>query len=210
LVKTDPTKLSASYEKHWNCLQEIGHLYFYEVRDHFNATRSAESFLFLTRTCVNGLIRFNSAGDFNNSLHHTRPGIHPDKLAVIINDWSKRVQMTDFAHGDFMDTTSSARAGDMVYLDPPYMGNKGRYQKQAFDFERLWALLLDFNQRDVSWVLSIDGSSGTRDYSGGLARVEELSKFTARVSAGNSPFPTLLNARQDQVSESIYANFDPH
>jgi DNA adenine methylase len=209
LVKSDPDALSAAYAQHWQRLQCEGYEYFYEVRDHFNATRSAESFLFLTRTCVNGLIRFNSAGDFNNSLHHTRPGIHPTRLDAIIRAWSYRLQETTFSAGDYVEAIAPARANDMVYLDPPYMGNRGRYQKQTFDFNRLWNLLEDLNGRGVFWVLSIDGSSGERDYTSELAAVRDLSVFQARVSAGNSPFPRLLNSRQDLVSESVLANFEP-
>ena len=40
--------------------------------------------MFLSRTCVNGLIRFNDKGEFNNSLHYSRKGINPDTLETII------------------------------------------------------------------------------------------------------------------------------
>ena len=208
MIQTAPRDLASSYESNWKKLQERGHTHYYEVRDHFNKTRSPESFLFLTRTCVNGLIRFNTSGDFNNSLHHTRPGIEPSKLREIITEWSGRVAKTRFENSDYIRSTSKASSGDMVYLDPPYMGNKGRYQKQSFDFARFQEYLENLNSRDINWVLSLDGSSGDRDYSSGLGGIKELSKSVTFVEAGNSAFPKLLNGRTDKVSESIFTNFD--
>jgi DNA adenine methylase len=114
LIQSDPESLAAQYSIHWNNLQENGHTYYYEVRDHFNTTRSPESFLFLTRTCVNGLIRFNTAGDFNNSLHHTRPGIAPDRLGRILKQWSELVSDTVFLNADYEQATSKAVSGDLV------------------------------------------------------------------------------------------------
>jgi DNA adenine methylase len=208
MIQTQPETLAASYDDNWNKLQRIGHTHYNAVRDHFNATRSPESFLFLTRTCVNGLIRFNSSGDFNNSLHHTRPGIEPAKLTRILEEWSQRISNTKFVNSDYVKTTAKAASGDMVYLDPPYMGNKGRYQKQSFDFNRFEEYLDSLNTKGVKWVLSLDGTSGERDYTKGLGGIQALSKSVTRVAAGNSAFPKLLNGRTDEVSESIFTNFD--
>jgi DNA adenine methylase len=208
LIQTDPQFLATSYSKNWRILQNSGHTHYNKVRAHFNETRSPDSFLFLTRTCVNGLIRFNANGDFNNSLHHTRPGIDPAKLQLILHEWSRRIAGTKFTNSDYIETSERAQAGDLVYLDPPYMGNKGRYQKQNFDFQRFALYLEDLNARGVKWVLSLDGTSGSRDYSGGLGDIQALSKSRIQVAAGNSAFPKLLNGRTDEVSESIFTNFN--
>lgn len=208
LIQNDPERLARTYAKHWKELQKKGHNYYYLVRDHFNKTRSPESLLFLTRTCVNGLIRFNSDGNFNNSLHHTRPGIAPEKLRRILIEWSVRVSETEFLNQDYVEATSGAKSGDIVYLDPPYMANKGRYQKAGFDFERFWFFLEDLNKRGINWILSLDGTSGERDYSSGLKRALDLSKTNTIVKSGNSAFPKLLNRRNDEVTESLFTNFE--
>jgi DNA adenine methylase len=210
LIQSEPSALAASYKKNWDLLKKNGHTHFYRVRNDFNQSRSPESFLFLTRTCVNGLIRFNSNGDFNNSLHHTRPGIDPATLEVILSEWSFRISGTKFQNSDYIETSKRAKKNDLVYLDPPYMGNKGRYQKQNFDFDRFGDYLHDLNSRGVFWVLSLDGTSGARDYTSGLASIRSLSKSSLTVAAGNSAFPKLLNGRTDAVSESVFMNFDFH
>jgi DNA adenine methylase len=91
---------------------------------------------------VNGLIRFNASGEFNNSLHHTRKGIEPDRLGKIIRDWSEKIQNTEFYAQDYRKTTERATSGDFVYLDPPYFHTKGRYYG-TIDFEQFLSFLED-------------------------------------------------------------------
>jgi DNA adenine methylase len=206
-IKTRPDFLSSEYETMWNQLQIQGHESYYQIRAIFNERKTPEHFLFLTRTCVNGLIRFNSSGDFNNSLHHSRPGIHPDRLALILKEWSARISQTTFINCDYSETLSRCKKNDIVYLDPPYINNKGRYSKAIFDFERLWQTLEKLNSRSVNWILSIDGTSGTRDYSANLDAPRALASSEMKVAAGNSPFPKLQKSRTDEVTESIFMNF---
>nr|AGS51564.1 DNA adenine methylase [uncultured bacterium contig00004] len=71
-IKTKPQKVSAEYKKRWERLQKEGYEVFYEIRDNFNASRNEHDFLFLTRTCVNGLIRYNSKGEFNSRRFYSR------------------------------------------------------------------------------------------------------------------------------------------
>ena len=99
-IKEHPEELAEAYRTRWKRLQDEGHLVYYEIRDNFNTNRAPEDLLFLSRTCVNGLIRFNANGDFNNSLHHTRPGIDPDSLKKIILDWSEHIQGVEFLAED--------------------------------------------------------------------------------------------------------------
>lgn len=57
-VKTFPERLASEYRYMWEALQEDNDFY-YRVRDRFNEYQEPWDFLFLTRTCMNGLIRFN-------------------------------------------------------------------------------------------------------------------------------------------------------
>ena len=52
-------------EEHGKKLQEGGEEYYYEMRDKFNKTLDPLYFLFLNRSCFNGMIRFNSKNEFN-------------------------------------------------------------------------------------------------------------------------------------------------
>ena len=49
-------------------LLKRGKAYYYEVRERFNAYGAPLDFLFLNRTCFNGIVRFNREGKFNTPL----------------------------------------------------------------------------------------------------------------------------------------------
>lgn len=206
-LKHSPGTVAAGYEERWNELQKIGHTAFYDIRSRFNDSRHPLDLLFLSRTCVNGLIRFNARGDFNNSLHHTRPGISPQRLRRVILEWSAWLQDVTFAVADYRETLSVARPGDFVFLDPPYTATKGRYHKTRFDLEAFFSELERLNAIGVRWMLTFDGSAGARTYSHALPR--GLYDHTFAIATGHSPFPRLQNARVDAVSESVFLNFEP-
>ena len=206
-VKSAPAELADGYEVRWTELQRTGHTAFYRVRDRFNASRDPIDLLFLSRTCVNGLIRFNARGDFNNSLHHTRPGIAPQRLRRIILDWSRWVQDVSFVAADYRDTLATAAQGDLAFLDPPYAANKGRYRKASFDLEAFFSELERLNSIGVNWMLTFDGKAGDRAYAQLVPR--ELYRHAFAIETGNSPFPRLQDARVDAVTESVFLNFEP-
>ena len=204
LIKSDPQTVKEDYRKKWNSLQNIGHTYFYKIRDNFNKTQSPLDFLFLTRTCVNGLIRYNKKGEFNNSLHHTRKGIHPDQLSKIIDQWSEIIKSHDFFDSSYEITTKSAKAGDLVYLDPPYFNTGTRYFG-AIDFEKFLKYLEDLNERGVKYVLSYDGKRGDKSFVVELPK--KLYKRHIMLHSGNSAFNKVQGGKVEKVYESLYLNY---
>lgn len=204
MIKNNPKELSASYRKNWTRLQSEGYEVFYEIRGHFNKHKDPESLMFLSRTCVNGLIRFNKNGDFNNSLHHTRPGIKPDSLEGIITDWSEKVASTTFVCADYRETTSTAKKGDFIYLDPPYFNTKGRYYG-GIDYDEFFKYLEQLNQRGIKFALSFDGQRGEKEYESPIP--EDLFKRKELLPSGNSAFRKLQDKEKEAVFESLYLNF---
>lgn len=203
-IKDSPQCLAKSYRVNWNRLQNEGHEVFYEIRDYFNKHQDPESLLFLSRTCVNGLIRFNKSGEFNNSLHHTRPGIHPDRLDLIISDWSNRIQGATFTNSDYRETAANAERGDFVYLDPPYFNTKGRYYG-GIDFGEFTQFLESLNAKGVHYALSYDGVRGDTDYTAPLPK--ELYRHKIMIPSGNSSFKKLQDKKNELVYESLYLNY---
>ncbi len=203
-IRDNPAKLGDEYLFRWTRLQEEGYTAYYEIRDDFNREKSPYDLLFLSRTCVNGLIRFNDKGEFNNSLHYSRPGIHPDSLRHIIMDWSMRIQGTEFLAQDYEVTTDSAQPGDIIYLDPPYFHTKGRYSGKI-DYERFLAYLDRLNSRGVKYILSFDGIRGNENYTVDLP--EELYKRHELLPSGNSTFRKVIDKETEKVLESLYLNY---
>lgn len=203
-IRDNPSALAEGYRTRWTRLQEEGYTAYYEIRDDFNRGRSPYDLMFLSRTCVNGLIRFNDKGEFNNSLHYSRKGINPDTLEKIIADWSEHIHNTEFIADDYTVTTSSAKAGDIVYLDPPYFHTKGRYFG-TIDFERFLEYLEDLNRRGIKYLLSFDGKRGEEDYTVDLPK--ELYKRHEFIPSGNSTFKKVIDKETEKVLESLYLNY---
>lgn len=206
-IHDEPAMTAGEYEVRWSRLQHEGHTAYYAIRDSFNVTRNPHDLLFLTRTCVNGLVRFNSNGEFNNSLHHTRPGIAPTRLRRIIYQWSDATQDVQFVAADYRETLSTVAANDLVFLDPPYAGTRGRYMPDEFDFDEFCKELQRLNTVGAKWVLTLDGTAGDRTYPAIVP--PGLYKVRLGLLTGNSPFTKLMKMGIDPVVESVYMNFEP-
>jgi len=204
-IRSNPDQVAHEYQLRWERLQKEGHSVFYEVRDNFNKTKNEFDFLFLTRTCVNGLIRYNTNGEFNNSMHKNRPGINPLKFRDIILKWSYFIKDVEFYNQDYRKTLSDASKNDFVFLDPPYGGTKDRYTKTEFDLEQFYSELERLNSKGAKWILTFDGAAGKREYDYQLPK--ELYKHKTEIKTGNSPFTKSMKTSIDAVYESVYFNF---
>lgn len=203
-INQNPKDLADAYRVRWQRLQLEGYEVYYEIRDNFNRNNNAQDLLFLSRTCVNGLIRFNANGKFNNSLHHTRPGIAPDRLEKIIMDWNEHVKGVDFIAKDYRETTASAQKGDLIYLDPPYFHTKGRYYG-TIEFNEFLDYLQELNKREIKYILSFDGKRGDDDFTVSLP--SDLYKRHELLPSGNSSFKKVMDKENLQVYESLYLNW---
>ena len=208
LIKTDPDYLLKIYTKYWHRLNEEGnpdaYKTFYEIRDDYNAQYKPEDLFFLSRTCVNGLIRFNKQGEFNNSLHYTRKGINPKNLTNILSYWSKKIQNTEFLHLDYRDTVGLLRKNGVVYLDPPYFHTKGMYYG-AIDMEDFLNYLEILNKKGVHYLLSFDGRTSLKDYTFDMP--DGLYKRHQYIYTGQSTFKKVIDKKENKVYESIYMNY---
>ena len=206
-IKENPEVVASEYERRWRNLQEEGFEVYYRVRDSFNSTRNCYDFLFLTRTCVNGMIRYNDKGEFNNSFHLSRPGIHPDSLKTILFQWKEIIQKIEFLNVDYRECLEKARMGDFVFLDPPYGGTKSRYTQTEFVLDDFYKELDRLNSLGVKWMLTFDGKAGDRTYS--FAPPSEVYKYQYSINTGNSAFSRLMDRKKDVIHESVYLNFEP-
>lgn len=207
LIKNEPELVAFEYEKRWNRLHTEGHAVYYEIRDSFNATKNEFDFLFLTRTCASGLIRYNTNGEFNNSIHKNRPGIHPKTFREVVIKWSYFLKGVTFQNTDYRTTLADANSHDFIFLDPPYGGTKDRYTKTEFNVNDFYAELERLNSVGATWILTFDGTAGNRDY--GFELPTELYKHRIAIKTGNSPFTKLMKTTVDAVMESVYFNFKP-
>ncbi len=78
----------------------------------------AARFIFLNKTCFNGMYRVNKKGGFNVPYgKYTNPNIVDEENLKKI---SKVLQSVEIKHQDYKKTVENAKKGDFIYFDPPY------------------------------------------------------------------------------------------
>ncbi len=102
-------------------------LYYYQQRELFNRRPNNEKFdeveeaalfLYINRTCYNGLYRENQNGEFNASV-----GSYDDPNWVqeeLLRKASRVLDGTTIRVGDYSYIVEKAQKNDFVYFDPPY------------------------------------------------------------------------------------------
>lgn len=113
-------------------LRKIGEDYFYTVRERFNRRPNSLDFLFLNRSCFNGVMRFNRQGRFNVPFCRKSDRFAQSYVTKIVNQIGRMAEVISthdwtFAVADFRATLANTAPGDLVYADPPYAGRHADY-----------------------------------------------------------------------------------
>jgi DNA adenine methylase len=136
---------------------------YYELRDHFNskaAHRTAALFIFLNRTCWNGLYRTNRDGAFNVPYGAPKTLLVIPTLEELLNASAALVQAEIRATG-WQYTVGQAQPGDFVFFDPPYYSDvvreDSKYGRRQFglrEHERLAQTLQTLSRRGIAFILT--------------------------------------------------------
>ncbi|EGL54486.1 modification methylase EcoRV [Methylophaga aminisulfidivorans MP] len=218
LVRDNPEELVNDYSVKWQHLNEelltIDHTklnstrtipeYYYSIRKKFNESPNALDLNFLMRTCVNGIVRFNDKGEFNNSFHLSRKGMQPERFSSIVHAWNPLLNGVSFTNTDYKECLAQATKGDFVYLDPPYAATKSRYAS-LLEPEELFSELEQLSIRGVNWALSYDGKRGDTDLTQDLPK--ELYTKHLYLNSGNSAVKKVLSGPIENVQEALYINY---
>lgn len=201
----DPDEVARGYEELWLRQLSGPQEAFNTARATFNQSQDPVLLLYLLARCVKAAIRFNAAGEFNQSPDHRRLGTRPSTMkSHLVRAAALLGDDTEVTSGDFRDTLARTRPGDFVYFDPPYQGVSGsrdtRYY-QALDVSCLITELGTLNDKGVPFALSYDGSCGDRRYGSDLPASLGLVHLT--VVVGRSSQATLAG-RKDVTVESLY------
>lgn len=135
-------RLLKSMEKEYLSLNESKRKeYYLTIRDKFNGKELDETgntalFIFLNKTCYNGLYRVNKKGEFNVSFgKYDTPKIC-DKETILLD--SKLLERVVVVRADFERILEYAKPYSLFYLDPPYKpvnktSNFTSFSKEGFD-----------------------------------------------------------------------------
>jgi DNA adenine methylase len=127
-------------------------------------------FLYLNRNCFNGIYRTNTSGDFNVPMGR-EPGAYFSKADLLL--CSSLLKRAKLIAGDFERTLQHVRAGDFVYLDPPYAVKSRRVFREygptlfdTADVGRMTASLTRIVQAGADFLVSYADCKESR----GIAR----------------------------------------
>ncbi len=134
VIQADPEALIALLERHKEAHGEAD--YYYKVRDRYNAGRddpedrpaSVARFIYLNKTCYNGLYRVNSRGGFNVPKgRYANPAIYSRENLLAVSEALKNATLhtRDFEAID-------PKPGDFIYCDPPYDNTFDSYAAGGF------------------------------------------------------------------------------
>lgn len=106
--------------------------HYYTVRERFNSDKNPLDFLFLSRSCFNGMTRFNKKGGFNVPFCRKPNRFAPSLVTKITNQISNVSHIIasgnyEFKHQEFRETLSEVAQTDLIYCDPPYIGRHVDY-----------------------------------------------------------------------------------
>jgi len=119
-------------EKEGAKLLHCGEDHYYRIRERFNETHDPHDFLFLNRSCFNGLVRFNKKGNFNTPFCRKPERFRQAYITKICNQVERAYDSMagkswEFVHANWTDTIIKAQREDFVYCDPPYAGRYTDY-----------------------------------------------------------------------------------
>jgi DNA adenine methylase len=100
--------------------------YYKQVRQRFNDKPNSFDFIFLNRSCFNGMMRFNSKGKFNVPFCKKPNRFAKSYITKITNqvkNISDLIKLNNYSFlcCDFADLISKANKNDIIYCDPPYI-----------------------------------------------------------------------------------------
>jgi DNA adenine methylase len=189
-------------------------LYYYQKRELYNTrklniTEHSALFIFINRTCFNGLYRVNSKNMYNVPMGGYRKPTICDKENILTV--SKALQKVEILCGDFEQTLNYANKNSLFYFDPPYKplsqtSSFNSYAKDEFnDNEQI--RLRDFcNNLDIlnhTWILSnsdVKGKDANDNFFDELYANYNIQRVDARRSISANP------EKRGELSELLITN----
>jgi len=174
----------------------------------------AARFIFLNKTCFNGLYRVNRQGIFNVPHgKYRQPRILDEANLRAASAALAGVRLT---HADFEAALATPKRGDFVYLDPPFeplsaTSSFTGYTEGSFsrtEQRRLKLVVDDLTERGVHVLLS----NSAHDYIRGLYSADRGPFAEGRYRIDSTHARRAINSRGDKrgpVDELVVLNYPP-
>ena len=194
--------------------QEVKKEYYYEKRSLFNTRNSDQTtqsalFIFLNRTCFNGLYRVNRKNEFNVPIgSYKTPQICNEENLLAV---AEVLQKVEILNGDFSETLNYADNNTFFYFDPPYKplsdtSSFNSYAKDEFDDKeqiRLKEFCDTLNEQGHQWILSnsdVKGKDPNNNFFDDLFANFNIMRVNARRSINANP------SKRGELTELLIKN----
>jgi len=188
MLKKNPKVLLQWYSDRRNQIGKLSKEEVYaKILDSYNANPNGPDFLFLSRSCYGGIVRFRKSDGFMS----TPCGVH-DPISVAsfssrVNEWRIRLRNVDFVNCDYKESFALAKFEDLIYCDPPYSHSQSiLYGAQDFRLAELLSEIEQAKSKGVKVALSIDGHKKSGNYICDLPIPDGLFEREIFVNCGRS------------------------
>ena len=183
--------------------------FYYEQRasEHSELIDRVVQFLFLNKTCFNGLYRVNKKGVFN--VPHGRYKNPKIVNEGVLRTASHLLNRTEIFHGDYAECLTDFSSNDFVYFDPPFEplsvtssftsynpGGFGRVEQI-----RLRSICDFLTDQEVKFLLSNSAHDYIRGLFDGALRDYAISEVDARRSINSD------KAGRSKIKEILVSNY---
>ena len=210
VIKENVDELIEDLKKHKNERE-----YFYKIREldrdkerysRLSRVERASRFIYLNKTCYNGLFRVNKSGEFNAPFgNYKNPNIVNENTLRAVSEYFNRANII-FTCQDFEAALQSAEKGDFVYLDPPYdpvseTASFTEYDKGGFDRGeqiRLKKVCDKLNEKGIKFLLS----NSATDFIMDLYKDYKIKIIKAKRAINSKP------DRRGDVDELLVMNYE--
>lgn len=207
VVRDNVEELIKDLQKH-----DISKEYFMQIRNidrtkkyqNWSDVKKASRFIYLNRTCFNGMYRVNSKGEFNVPFgNYKNPRIIDENNLI---NCSNLLQKTEIKNADFSKILNYIQEGDFVYFDPPYVplnetSSFTSYTKDGFDIDMQFKLRDICDELDSMGVKFMLSNSDTKLVNELYANYEIKKVFASRQINANP------NGR-GKITEVLVKNYD--
>jgi len=189
--------------------------YYYAQRKLFNTRATpkvtqAALFIFLNRTCFNGLFRVNPNNGFNVPIgSYIKPMICDAENIMAV---SKVLERVEILNGDYTETLKFAERPALFYFDPPYKplsktSSFNSYAKDEFGDDeqiRLRDFCKTLDTLDHKWILSnsdVKGKDMTDTFFDDIYNEFQINRVFARRSINANP------EKRGKLTELLITNY---
>lgn len=209
------SKITSYYKK---LSTEERNLFYYDIRNKYNSillnscinVEKAALFIFLNKTCFNGLYRVNRNNQFNVPAgKYKDPAIYDKENLLNI---SQILQKVEILWGDFATTNNYIDNNTFIYIDPPYRpltktSSFTNYSTYIFDDKEQIRLSSFINDIDKKGAYILSSNSDPKNTSENDLFFDELysSKKIIRIEATRAINSNPL--KRGKINELLISNY---